>query len=189
MTPTPALSTPLVANLLSCLFIYLHKYLQISFKKKNRTDNIHAQAPLPCIRIWVLGWKEFGPSMKLITPVFVCSWPWKGDSYVMNWTSIIMIASSLTLSTENLSKTRRLYCMASLSMEFNKWIRGQFLRRKDTNVFRLHSENKFCAGGYGWTNIQDDNPQRYMMLDNPRNHLITLIISSFSVHNFDNFNN
>lgn len=106
MTPTRALNTPVVANLLSSLFIYLHKYLQNSFLFKKRTGNNHAQAPLPCILIWVVGWKAFWPSMKLITPVFVCSWPWKGDSYVMNWTSIIMIASSLTLSTENLSKTR-----------------------------------------------------------------------------------
>lgn len=38
MTPTRALNTPVVANLLSSLFIYLHKYLQNSFLFKKKKD-------------------------------------------------------------------------------------------------------------------------------------------------------
>lgn len=42
MTPTRALNTPVVANLLSSLFIYLHKYLQTHFcLKKGPTTTTH----------------------------------------------------------------------------------------------------------------------------------------------------
>lgn len=63
MTPTRALNTPVVANLLSSLFIYLHKYLQNSFLFKKKKDR---QQPRTCA---ITLYPNLGRGMKSILAI------------------------------------------------------------------------------------------------------------------------